>query len=64
MKKYLRPVSFMAVLGTAVIQANADMALAEGLVVKPSIDVTYGMFYSDKSYNNPDADEQNYWHEV
>lgn len=64
MKKYLKQMSLITVLGAATIQANAERALPEGLVVKPSIDLTYGMFYSDKSYNNPDADEQNYWHEV
>ncbi|WP_407305538.1 hypothetical protein [Acinetobacter sp.] len=64
MKKLVKKFVVLSTLAFSVIQANAQVTLPEDLKIKPYLDVTYGMFYSDKSYNNPDADEQNYWHEV
>ena len=34
------------------------------LSIKPSLDVTAGIFYSDKSYNNPAADDHVAWQEA
>lgn len=36
-----------------------------GWQLEPTAELTYGMFYSDKSYNNPEPEHAHpYWHEV
>lgn len=45
-------------------QVNAQISLPEGLEIKPSLDLSYALFHSDKSYNRPDAKNAVGWQEA
>lgn len=60
MRKTMCAVALLLSGGTV----QADMAsLPENVKIKPVLDVTLGAFYSDKSYNNPDASGEVSWQE-
>ncbi|MDV2439368.1 hypothetical protein QR665_07745 [Acinetobacter gerneri] len=64
MKKILQKMAITA-LATGVMQAHAEYVYShDGLTIKPTAELTYGMFYSDKSYQNPESESHKYWHEI
>ncbi|SPL70182.1 hypothetical protein [Acinetobacter stercoris] len=65
MKKYLRHSLTFSMLATCVMQTHAEWVYSkDGFSIKPTAELTYGMFYSDKSYNNPESETHKYWHEI
>ncbi len=65
MKKYIKQGLALTILTSAMIQAHAELGYSQdGFSIKPTAELTYGMFYSDKSYNNPESETHKYWHEI
>lgn len=64
MKKLTYSTAMLLLMGsTATTTVYAENFNGQ-LSIKPSLDVTAGIFYSDKSYNNPAADDHVAWQEA
>ncbi|WP_086182128.1 hypothetical protein [Acinetobacter sp. ANC 4558] len=63
MKRRLKQSSMLATLILVGTQVQAQISLPEGLSIKPTLELTYAMFHSDKSYNDPAATGSASWQE-